>query len=157
MNGNFTKLLLSIYKSDDHCQIKSYRPTSLPCNTSKVLERLIYNKIIDHVSSYIKPVQFGFMPCRSTVQQLLLFMHGNFNSCQTDLIYLDISKAFDTVSHIHILDKLAFVDIAGDLWLWFRAYLTNRIQYVSVNNHYSQLYLWSLGCPRVAYWVLYCS
>ena len=52
-----------IYKSGDRCQIKNYRPISLLCNTSKVLERLIYNKIIDHVISYVKPVQFGFMPC----------------------------------------------------------------------------------------------
>ena len=58
-----------IYKCSDHCQIKNYCPISLLCNTSsKVLERLIYNKIIDYVSSYIKPVQFGFMPFRSTVQ-----------------------------------------------------------------------------------------
>ena len=48
-------------------------------------------------------------------------------------------KAFDTVSHVHLLDKLASIDIVSDLWLWFRAYLANRFQYVSVNNQYSQL------------------
>ena len=137
-----------IYKSGDRCQIKNYRPISLLCNTSKVLERLIYNKIIDHVISYVKPVQFGFMPCRSTVQQLLLFMHDIFNSCQTDAIYLDISKAFDTVSHVHLLDKLTSIDIVGDLWLWFRAYLMNRFQYVSVNNYYSQLLPVESGVPQ---------
>ena len=137
-----------IYKSGDCCQNKNYRPISLLCNTSKVLERLIYNKIIDHIISYVKPVQFGFMPCRSTVQQLLLFMHDIFNSCQTDAIYLDISKAFDTVSHVHLLDKLASIDIVGDLWLWFRAYLINRFQYVSVNNHYSQLLPVESGVPQ---------
>ena len=68
---------------------------------------------------------------KSTVQQLLLFMHNIFNSCQTDAIYLE---AFNTVSHVHLLDKLASVDIAGDLWFWFWAYLTNTIQYVSFNN-----------------------
>ena len=94
---------------------KNYCPISLLCNTSKVLEQLIYNKIIDHVSSYIKPVQFGFMSLRSTVQQLLLFLHDGFNSRQTDAIYLDINKAFDTVSHSHLLDKLASVDIVGGL------------------------------------------
>ena len=58
-------------------------------------------------------------------------MYDIFNCSQTDDIYLDISKAFDTVSHIHLLDKL---DIAGDLWLWFRAYLTIRFQYSSTNR-----------------------
>ena len=51
----------------------------------------------------------------STVQQLLLFLHDGFNSHQTDAIYLDINKAFDTVSHSHLLDKLASVDIVGGL------------------------------------------
>ena len=137
-----------IYKSGDRCQIKNYCPISLLCNTSKVLEQLIYNKIIDHVSSYIKSVQFGFMPCRSTVQQLLLFMHDILNFCQSNAIYLDISKTFVTVSHVHLLDKLASSDIVSDLWLWFRAYLTNRFQYISANNHYSQLLPVESGVPQ---------
>ena len=75
-------------------------------------------------------------------------MHDIFNSCQTDAIYLDISNAFDTVSHVHLLDKLASIDIASDLWLWFRVYLTNRFQYVSVNNHYSQILPVESGVPQ---------
>ena len=83
-------------------------------------------------------------------------MHDIFNSCQTDAIYLDISKAFDTVSHVHLLDKLTSIDIVGDLWLWFRAYLMNRFQYVSVKNHYSQLLPVESGVPQVASWDPYC-
>ena len=80
------------------------------------------------MNSYIKPVQYGFMShwSRSTVWQL--FLHNILNSCQTDAI----SKAFDTISHSHLLDKLASVDIVDCLWLWFRAYLA------STYNHYSQ-------------------
>ena len=76
----------------------------------------------------------------STIQQLLIFLHDIFCSkYQTDTIYLDISKAFDSASHFHLLDKFTSFNISGRLWLWFRAYLTNRFQYVSVNNKFSQL------------------
>ena len=62
--------VVPIFKSGDHNLIKNYRPISLHSNISKVLECLIYNKIIHHVSFYIKPVQFGFMSNRTTTQQL---------------------------------------------------------------------------------------
>ena len=62
--------------------------------------------------------------------------------------YLDRSKAFDTISHVHLLDKLASIDIASDLWCWFRVYLTNIFQYVSVKNHYCQLLPVESGVPQ---------
>ena len=79
--------------------------------------------------------QFGFMKGKSTAQQLLIFLHHLFSSsCQTDVIYLDLSKAFDTVSHYKLL-KHAAMDLwhTGKLWLWLKSYLTNRLQYVSIN------------------------
>ena len=103
------------------------------------------------VTPYIKPIQFGFMSNRSTIQQLLIFLHDIFCSkYQTDTIYLDISKAFDSVSHFHLLDKLTSnsFNISGRLWLWFRAYLTNRFQFVSVNNQFSQLLPVESGVPQ---------
>ena len=73
--------------------MKNYRPISLLSNTSKVLERIIYNKMVDHISAYINPAQFGFMCNRSTTQQLLLFLHDAFSSHdQFDAIYLDIMQ-----------------------------------------------------------------
>ena len=56
-------LVVPVYKS---ASIKNYRPISLLCNTSKVLETLIYNKIIDHVPDNITNCQLGFLPGRST-------------------------------------------------------------------------------------------
>ena len=66
----------------------------------KVLEWLIFNKIITHISTFISPSQFEFMRNFSTLQQLLILTNFIINSLlQTDVIYLDISKAFDTVSY----------------------------------------------------------
>ena len=53
--------------------------------------------------------------------------------------YIAILTSVDSVSHLHLLDKLTSFNISGRLWLWFRAYLTNRFQYVSVDNQFSQL------------------
>ena len=132
--------VVPIFKSGDRNLIENYLPISLLSNTSKVFEHLIYNKIIHHVNFYIKPVQYGFMSNRFTTQQLLLFLHDLFSShYQTDAIYIDISKAFDSVSHSRLLAKLTSINITGKLWLWFRAYLTNRFQYVSINSQASQL------------------
>ena len=76
---------------------------------------------------------------KSTVQQLLIFLHHIFtSSCQTDVIYLDLSKAFDTVSHHKLLKQLWSYGITGKLWLWFKSYLINRLQYVSINNYKSR-------------------
>ena len=93
-----------IHKAGDKSSVKNYRPISLLCCISKVLERIIYDNIINRISSKVISVhRFGFLRGRSTTQQLLMFQHCIINSlvdkCQTDVIYLDIQKAFDTISH----------------------------------------------------------
>jgi len=110
--------MIPVFKSGDRCQGKNYRPISLLSNTSKVLEQIIYNKLIDHIACQINPVQFGFLQNRSTTQQLLSFLSNAFNDRnQLDVIYLDIRKAFDTVSHPHLLTKLPSFNIGGEIWL----------------------------------------
>ena len=80
------------------------------------------------------------MQNHSTTQQLLLFLSDAFTTHhQLDTIYLDISKAFDTVCHAHLLHKLSLLNISGNLWIWFKEHLTNRSHFVSINN--TQLYL----------------
>ena len=62
-----------IHKSGDRGTVSNYRPISLLSSTSKVLERLIYDKLISFLKEFISPVQFGFLKGHSTLQQLLLF------------------------------------------------------------------------------------
>ena len=57
-----------VHKSGDKSLVNNYRPISLLSYTSKVLEQLIYNKVIHHISSFLTPQQFGFLKNRSTVQ-----------------------------------------------------------------------------------------
>ena len=61
-------LIIPVFKSGDMSLVKNYRPISLLCTTSKLLEKLIYDKVIDYVSSSISPCQFGFCPKHSSTQ-----------------------------------------------------------------------------------------
>ena len=102
-----------------------YRPISLLSNTSKVLEQLIYNEVISKITDFISNVQFGFLKNRSTLQQLLIFVNEIFTcGTQSDAVYFDIRKAFDSVCHNQLLVKLWLAGISGHLWSWFRSYLT---------------------------------
>ena len=83
-----------IFKSGDKASVSNYRPISLLCVTSKVLERIIYNNITSFIYNQVSLHQIGFMKGRSTLQQLLIFLndiHEN-NKVQTDVIYLDFAK-----------------------------------------------------------------
>ena len=116
-----------IFKSGDPTLVKNYRPVFLLSNTSKVFKKIICDKIIDYISWQINPAQFGFMKNHSTTQQLLLFLSNAFASRhQLDIVYLYITKAFDSVCHINLLQKLPGFNISGNLLTWFEQHLTNR-------------------------------
>ena len=122
------------------------RPISLLCNISKVMERLVYNKIIFHITTCLSPHQFGFLSNRSTPHQLLILFNHIINAKdQTDVIYLDFCKAFDSVPYNELLRSMG---ISGNLWLWFKSYLLNHQQCVKINNKHSHLLPVLSGIPQ---------
>ena len=98
-----THLIIPVFKSGDKSSTHNYRPISLLCTVSKLLERLIYDKIFNFVSASLSSSQFGFRPKHSSTQQLLFFLsliHESLtSSSQADVVYLDFKKAFDSVPH----------------------------------------------------------
>ena len=100
-----------IFKAGDRMSVKNYRPISLLCNVSKVLERLIFDKVSPFVTRQITMSQFGFLRNHSSVQQILKFLNNIVNQmdnkCQCDVIYLDFRKAFYSVPHKELLHKLS--------------------------------------------------
>ena len=143
-----------IFKSGDKSNVKNYRPISLLCIVSKVLEHLVYNKVSTFIvnNNILCHQQFGFRQHHSTTQQLLLFLgnvHKALNNCpQCDVIYLDLKKAFDSVPHQELLLKLWKAGVTGSLWRWFREYLSNRYQYVCINNGNSSMLPVISGVPQ---------
>ena len=119
-------LITPVPKTGDRSNIENYQPISLLCSISKVLEKIIFDK----VSDFISLSQFGFIKNQSTVQKLLLYCDLLSNALhkhhQVDPVYLDIRKAFVTVPHDILLSKLWNAGITGSLWNFFKAYLNNR-------------------------------
>ena len=116
-----------IHKSGDKSLVSNYRPISLLCIISKVLERIIYNHLSKFLleQNLIYISQFGFRKHHSTTQQLLLYLdrvHKSLNiNARCDVIYLDFHKAFP---HNELLLKLWNIGITGNTWLWIKEYLT---------------------------------
>ena len=100
-----------IHKSGEPGRVSNYRPISLLSTTSKVLERLVCDKLIQFLSPSISSGQFGIQKEHSSLQQLLLFYNqilgGSSSSSQWDVLFLDFAKAFDSVAHNELLLKLA--------------------------------------------------
>ena len=149
----------SILKAGERANIKNYRPISLLCCTSKVLERLIFDKIISFVTKQISASQFAFMRHLSSPQQLLIFVREIINSFENrrnyDVIYLDFKKAFDSVPHRELLHKLRSVGVW--LWKWFECYLTSCLQCVAINGSVSELLSMMSGVPQGSILVHYFS
>ena len=88
------------------------------------------------------------------MQQLLLFYskimgrETSSNPIQLDVIFLDFSKAFDSVSHHELLWKLHQIGICGNLWHWLRYYLVGRSQYVCLEGMKSSTLSVLSGVPQ---------
>ena len=129
---------------------ENYRPISLLPIVSKVLERCMYSQFYEHVSYLITPHQHGFLRNRSCVTQLLSMLHSIGQKLdtneQTDIAYL--AKAFDSVDHSILLQKLKCYGVTGRLLNWFADYLNNRRQRVVMDGATSQWTPVTSGVPQ---------
>lgn len=121
--------------------VENYRPISLLPLVSKVLKRYVLARVRDHLYLYISLAQHGFLPGRSYVTHL-------DTGKETDLIYLDMSKAFDKVCLPLLLRKPKKCNVSGRLLDWFNVYLTNRKQRVTVSGETYTEVLVSPGVPQ---------
>ena len=126
--------VVPVYKKDETDHVENYRPISLLCNISKVLERCVLNRIHDRLDDQIADCEHGFRSGRSCVTNLLgtLDYTGAIldRAGQVDCVYLDISKAFDKVKNDLLMEKLRDAGFGGSLLTWFHAYLCGRRQRV---------------------------
>ena len=130
---------------------KRLQRISLLSITSKVLERCVFTRLYDHLKCSITELQHRFLKNRSCATQLLLTLHSiglNLDkNIQTDVVYLDFAKAFDSVDHKILLAKLRTHGVAGRLLSWFDVYLTGRTQRVVLEGASSQWTPVTSGVP----------
>ena len=141
-----------IPKKGDLRIVNNYRPISLLPILSKVLESIVYKKIISFMRPLLAKCQYGFLKNRSCLSQMLVFFSDIFKNVElqqpTDIVYLDFRKAFDSVPHEELLFKLWRLGITGPLWLWFRSYLSNRSHSTCILNHFSSYLPVYSGVPQ---------
>lgn len=146
--------IVPIFKKGDKSLPSNYRPTSVLSTVSKVLERHIHSLIFSFISenSLISDHQWGFMPHRSTTSALCSITH-NWLSAMEDgneicSVFFDLRKAFDSVPHAPLLDRLLSYSLNPSLIAWIHGYLAGRSQTVVVGGEQSTCLSVISGVPR---------
>ena len=144
-----------IYKGGDNSDVSYYRPISvLPC-FSKILEHLMYNRLYKYLkeNNIVYEKQFGFQSGYSTNDAIVQLVDKIFDSFEKEQftlgVFIDFSKAFDTVDHSILLKKLKFYGITDKNIVWFESYLSNRKQYIEIaENSKTDLKYVTCGVPQ---------
>ena len=148
------QFITPIHKKDSKADPENYRPVSLTSHVIKVFERVIRNTLVQYLESnfLLSKKQHGFRKGRSCLTQLLAHYDNivrNLNmGLETDVIYLDFSKAFDKVDHNLLLKKIRFYGVKGRLYDWIKDFLTNRKQIVTVDGQHSKSEDVTSGVPQ---------
>jgi len=146
--------MLPIYKKNDRTLLSNYRPISLlPC-FSKIYERVVFNQLYEYFekNKLLYHGQYGFRRKHNTELALEELIDKTLKDMNENLIpisiFIDLSKAFDTIDHKILLDKLHYYGIRKTELLFFESYLTNRKQYVDLNGIKSERNDIDTGVPQ---------
>jgi Reverse transcriptase (RNA-dependent DNA polymerase) len=146
--------VIPLHKSGDKLSLDNYRPISLLNVFSKVLEKVVYNRLSTflNINNILSNCQFGFRKNHATIHPLTLFTNSVSNSLNSKkhaiAIFCDLKKAFDTVDHTILLKKLKKIGVSNVALNWFSDYLTNRQQFVCIGSVSSQLRTIKFGVPQ---------
>ena len=159
LDGIFPSVLkiakvIPVHKNDDVCCISNYRPISVLTAFSKVSEKLVCVRLNKYISenAILHSSQYGFREKLSTSMALLKLTEDVSRSIDdgnlTVGVFIDLAKAFDTVDHKILLNKLNHYGIRGVVNNWFNSYLSNREQFVKIGESNSSLCRIKCGVPQ---------
>lgn len=146
--------VIPVFKSGSHLLVNNYRPISLLPIFNQILEKIVYSRLINFLTrqGIIFENQFGFRANHSTEHALILIIDKIQKAIEKGQyacgIFLDLSKAFDTVNHHLLLKKLNNYGINGVAHNWFRSYLSSRKQFVSIGSISSEYNTITCGVPQ---------
>ena len=158
-NGEYLDFLkvakvIPIYKKGKKTEVGNYRPISVLSVLNKVFEKLIYKRLYSFFEKYkvFYEFQFGFRGGHSTTQALIEILDKIRDSISKGKIvcgiFADLSKAFDTVDHKILLEKLNHYGVRGNAYNLIKDYLYNRKQYVQIGDIKSHLLPITCGVPQ---------
>ena len=159
MTGVFPSVLktakvVPVFKKDSKLDYSNYCPISLLSNIEKILEKLMYKRLYTFLNNnnIIYNLQFGFRQQYST-SHALINITENIRKALDDGnigcgVFVDLQKAFDTVDHQILLAKLNHYGIRGVSNDWFKCYVSNSNQYVSINGYESGLAALNCSLPQ---------
>ena len=146
--------VIPLYKKEDQRVFGNYRPISLLSSISKIYEKVAFKQILEYFTSnnLLFESQYGFRENHSTELAALEFI----DKIKLEMdrkkipfsIFLDPSRAFDTLNHDILLTKLRYYGIQGIALNWFQSYLTKRSQYVQYNETSSSIRKIETGVPH---------
>ena len=146
--------VIPIFKNGSKSSVNNYRPISILSPINKIFEKIIYSRLIKYIDKFnlLYKYQYGFRKNHSTehalielMDQIKLNIGKNKMSCG---IFIDLSKAFDTVDHKILLSKLEHYGIRGTTLDLLKSYLSNRSQYVQIEKSKSETRFVSCGVPQ---------
>jgi len=141
-----------ILKAGNKGLVTNYRPISLLSNFSKVFKKAVNDKLLAVTCNKISTHQHGFLKGRSTSTNLACltqFVSSTLDAgAQVDVIYTDFAKAFDSVDHLVLLNKLQLFGFSTNSLKFFGSYLSNRPCSVTYNGFKSSIFLATSGVPQ---------
>lgn len=146
--------VIPLYKAGKANQVGNYRPISILPVISKLIERAVQVQLGKHLSerNILSPFQCGFRKAHSTETATISLtdtIRRNIDQgLLTGAVFIDLSKAFDTVDHTLLLQKLRYYGIENLELEWFKDYLTNRKQVVGYQNVMSDFQSITSGVPQ---------
>ena len=143
-----------IHKKGDRTDPSNYRPVSLTSQICKILESIIRKHLLEHLTrnNILRDEQHGFREGRSCLSNLLEVMEDWTQIIDEgdglDVAYLDFRKAFDLVSHKHLIYKMSKYGIKNEVLKWVQSFLQNRTQRVVVCGEKSEQFSVTSGVPQ---------
>ena len=145
--------VVPVFKKGEKKSVKNYRPISLTCICSKIMERIVQEEILNKTSHLYDRRQHGFLESKSCTTNLISLVEdvafSLHNRIGTDIMYFDFAKAFDAVNHDLLLRKLKYkFKIDGRMLKFLCNYLSNRKQRVVLSNKFSSCLPVQSGVPQ---------
>jgi len=157
--GNFPEIwrcskVAALFKTGDRTNASNYRPISILPTMSKILEKVIHSQFYDFLNSnnLISSEQFGFRPKLSTTSALTSFADEVLLHMESGdlcgVVFLDLTKAFNTVDHNILLSKLLAIGVLPSTLQWFKSYLSHRKQQTVCGDAVSDALPMTFGVPQ---------